>query len=174
MDTIVTAGPPKPSRVFLGLWQQITILDPELPADDFLLYAETWRRIREMEEAQASAKLQETLQKLVAGPITPAAEVKPVTYDCASAPIPDAAAAKSEAGKQSLVTRKRKLLETLEDLRARGVSLAEISAASSGLTLNDVLDALDRKPLPLPKLAALEKAAGKLNKEADAGGGEDS
>ena len=81
------------------------------------------------------------------------------------------AAARSAAGVSSLATRKRRALERLEAVRERGVSMADVAAAGSGLTLNDVLDAVARKPLPLPKLAALEKALAKLE-EADTGGGE--
>ena len=68
------------------------------------------------------------------------------------------AAAKSAAGVSGMVTRKRRALERLDAARERGISMADVVAAGPGLTLNDVLDALDRKPLPLPKLAALEKA----------------
>ena len=53
-------------------------------------------------------------------------------------------------------------LERLEAARERGVSMAGVAAAGSGLTLNDVLDAVARKPLPLPKLAALEKALARI------------
>ena len=94
-----------------------------------------------------------------------------VTYDCASAPMPEEAAkaaAKSAAGVSSLATRKRRALERLEAARGRGVALAVIADAGPGLTITDVMDALDRKPLPLPKLAALEKAMNRLE-----GGGSD-
>ena len=101
---------------------------------------------------------------------TPAPTNSPVavTYDCASAPMPDpeaaekAAAARSDAGKASMITRKRRALERLEAQRSAGVTLAEIAGAARGLTLSDVMDFLDRKPVPLPKLAALEKALNKL------------
>ena len=88
-----------------------------------------------------------------------------VTYDCASAPMTEEAAkaaAKSAAGVSSLATRKRRALERLEAVRERGISMADVVAAGPGLTLNDVLDALDRKPLPLPKLAALDKALARI------------
>lgn len=106
----------------------------------------------------------------------PSPQGEGIIYDCASAPMPDPAeaakaAARSAAGVSSLATRKRRALERLEAVRERGVSMADVAAAGSGLTLNDVLDAVARKPLPLPKLAALEKALTKLE-EADTGGGE--
>ena len=88
-------------------------------------------------------------------------------------PEPAAAAAavsKSDAAKAGMVTRKRRALEHLDALRARDVSMAEIVAAGEGLTINDVLDALARRPLPLPKLAALEKAMTKLEEAATNGG----
>lgn len=50
----------------------------------------------------------------------------------------------------------------LEALRARGVSMQTVAESAAGLTLNDVLDFLDRKPIQLPKLVALEKAMKKL------------
>ena len=102
----------------------------------------------------------------------PTEEPKAITYDCASAPMPEdvqeaarAAAAKSEAGKASMDTRKRRCLEALDAARAAGVTMAAIAEAGPGLTISDVMDALDRRPLPLPKLAALEKALVKLSGE---------
>ena len=88
-----------------------------------------------------------------------------ITYDCTSAPMTEEAAkaaARSAAGVSSLATRKRRALERLDAARERGISMADVVAAGSGLTLNDVLDAVTRNPLPLPKLAALEKALTKL------------
>ena len=113
------------------------------------------------------------------------------TYDCASAPMTEeseaawvAAAEEAEAkareaanrsagAKAGFATRKRNLTERLEDLRRRGVKMHEIAAAVNGLTITDVMDALEAKPMSPMKIQALEKAARKLE-EADAGGGEDS
>lgn len=111
------------------------------------------------------------------------------TYDCASAPMTDEAeaawaAAEAEAkareaanrsagAKAGFATRKRNLTERLEELRRRGVKMHEIAAAANGLTLTDVMDALEAKPMSPMKIQALEKACKKLE-EADAGGGEDS
>ena len=111
------------------------------------------------------------------------------TYDCASAPMTDEAeaawaAAEAEAkakeaanrsagAKAGVATRKRNLTEKLEDLRRRGVKMHEIAAAVNGLTITDVMDALEAKPMSPMKIQALEKACKKLE-EADAGGGEDS
>ena len=112
-----------------------------------------------------------------------------VTFDCASAPMTEEAeaawaAAEAEAkareaanrsagAKAGFATRKRNLTERLEDLRRRGVKMHEIAAAVNGLTITDVMDALEAKPMSPMKIQALEKACKKLE-EADAGGGEDS
>lgn len=101
-----------------------------------------------------------------------------VTYDCASAPMTEEAeaawaAAEAEAkakeaanrsagAKAGFATRKRNLTERLEDLRRRGVRLHEISAAQAGLSINDVMDALEAKPMSPMKIQALEKACKKL------------
>ena len=100
------------------------------------------------------------------------------TYDCASAPITDEAeaawaAAEAEAkareaanrsagAKAGVAKRKRNLTEKLEDLRRRGVKMHEIAAAVKGLTITDVMDALEAKPMSPMKIQALEKACRKL------------
>ena len=111
-----------------------------------------------------------------------------ITYDCASAPMTDEAeaawaAAEAEAkareaanrsagAKAGFATRKRNLTEKLEDLRRRGVKLHEIAwAAGNGLTINDVMDALEAKPMSPMKIQELEKACRKLE-EAEGSGGE--
>lgn len=83
------------------------------------------------------------------------------------------AANRSAGGKAGVATRRRNLTERLEELRRRGVKMHEIAAAEKGLTITDVMDALQAKPMSLMKIQALEKACRKLE-EADAGGGEDS
>ena len=186
----------KPSQVFLAIWQALTVADPEMPNDEFADAAEAWRQIVCLEEFHAEAQRQRAMQDALdaLGAVSPIAERSDsdtdgqegtggdtssgaaappspqgegITYDCASAPMPDPAeaakaAAMSAAGVSSLATRKRRALERLETVRERGISMADVVAAGPGLTLNDVLDALDRKPLPLPKLAALEKALARI------------
>ena len=189
--------------VFLEIWQWRAL---DMTPAEFSEAAEAWRQIVSLEEIYAAALRERSMQAMLdalgaesliaarskmdtngqegtgagtssAGPSgTPAPTGEGITYDCASAPMPDPAeaakaAARSAAGVSSLATRKRRALERLEAVRERGVSMADVAAAGSGLTLNDVLDAVARKPLPLPKLAALEKALTKLE-EADTGGGE--
>lgn len=185
-------GSVKASEVFLEVWQALTVTDPELPAESFARYAAVWRQIAQMEEIQAEAEWRQKTRDMLnaigarsplsgrsksdraeavddPGDPSPAAQddgLRPVTYDCASAPMPEPEeakkAAKVEAGKQSLITRKRNALERLDALRSVGVTMAEIAGQHDALTISDVMDAIDRKPLPLPKLAALEAAMGKV------------
>lgn len=49
----------RPSTVFLQLWQQMTVLDPEMPGEDFARYAETWAKIRDLERADRTWRLVE-------------------------------------------------------------------------------------------------------------------
>ena len=70
--------------------------------------------------------------------------------------------AKSAAAAAGMANRKRNDMARLEALRARGVSMQTVAESAAGLTLNDVLDFLDRKPIQLRKLVALEKAMKKL------------
>lgn len=102
------------------------------------------------------------------------------TYDCASAPMTEEAeeaeatareaANRSAGAKAGFATRKRNLTEKLEDLRRRGVKMHEIAAAENGLTINDVMDALEAKAMSPMKIQALERAVRKLE-EADGDGG---
>lgn len=173
------------SDVFLEIWQWRAL---DMTPAEFAEAAGAWRQIVSLEEIYAEAERRLAVEKFAAEPAvlvpvsdsdragadedpgdpSPAAQddsPRAVTYDCASAPMTEEAAkaaARSAAGVSSLATRKRRALERLEAVRERGISMADVVAAGPGLTLNDVLDALDRKPLPLPKLAALEKALAKL------------
>lgn len=70
--------------------------------------------------------------------------------------------AKSAAAAAGMANRKRNDMARLEALRARGVSMQTVAESAAGLTLNDVLDFMDRKPIQFPKLVALEKAMKKL------------
>lgn len=66
-----------------------------------------------------------------------------------------------EIGRKAYAARKANMREALDRVRASGVSMQSIADAS-GLSLNDVLDFLAAKPLPLPKIAKLGKGLGKL------------
>ena len=163
---------------------------------EFAEHVEAWRQIKSLEEIYAEAERQKALKYFwekfpawspimpaptVPGPVTceaadtssgadapPSPPGEGITYDCASAPMPDAAAKAQEAANRSagakagFATRKRNLTEKLEDLRRRGVKLHEISAAQSGLSISDVMDALEAKPMSPMKIQALERAVRKL------------
>lgn len=68
----------------------------------------------------------------------------------------------AEIGKKAIAARKQNDMARLEALRDRGVSMQDVADAAPDLQLYDVLRFLERKPIPLPKLAALEKALKKL------------
>lgn len=182
--------PAKPSEVFLKAIQALAIADPDMPGEEFKEYAEAWRQICHLEEIYAAAERKIRWENLLAewtpkagedqkGPGDPSPSAqddspKTVTYDCASAPMPDADEAKkarSDSARTAAINRKRNLLEKLDGLRAGGVTMAAIAGAAPGLTINDVMDALDRKPLALLKQQALERAAKKLE-EAELSGGD--
>lgn len=182
--------PAKPSEVFLRAIQALAIADPDMSIEEFKEYAEAWRQICHLEELYAAAERKIRWENLLAewnpktgedkkGPGDPSPSAqddspKAVTYDCSSAPMPDADEAKkarSDSARTAAINRKRNLLEKLDQLRAEGVTLAAIAGADHGLTINDVMDALARKPLALMKQQALERAVKKLE-EAELSGGD--
>ena len=104
---------------------------------------------------------------------TPSPQGEGLTYACSSAPMPDADEAKkarSDSARTAAINRKRNLLEKLDGLRAGGVTMAAIAGAAPGLSINDVMDALARKPLALLKQQALERAVKKLEEAGQDGG----
>ena len=179
--------PAKPSEVFLKAIQALAIADPEMPGTEFKEYAEAWRQICHLEELYAAAERKIRWENLLAEPTSgedkkgpgdpsPSAQddsPKTITYDCSSAPMPDADEAKkarADSARTAAINRKRNLLEKLDELRAGGVTLAAIAGADHGLTINDVMDALARKPLALMKQQALERAVKKLEEAGQDGG----
>ena len=179
--------PAKPSEVFLKAIQALAIADPDMPGTEFKEYAEAWRQICHLEELYAAAERKIRWENLLAdltpgedkkGPGDPSPSAqddspKAVTYDCASAPMPDADEAKkarSDSARTAAINRKRNLLEKLDGLRASGTTLAAIAGADHGLSINDVMDALARKPLALMKQQALERAVKKLEEAGQDGG----
>lgn len=176
----------KPSEVFLELWQWRAL---DQSPEKFAECAAAWRQIVSLEEIYAAAQVDDMVRKIADMPLVLTPAPKELTYDCASAPMTDEAeaawaAAEAEAkareaanrsagAKAGFATRKRNLTERLEDLRRRGVKMHEIAAAEKGLTITDVMDALEAKPMSPMKIQALEKAARKLE-EAEGSGGEDS
>lgn len=192
----------KPSEVFLELWQWRALdQSPEKFAECAAtwrqivsleeIYAAAQRRERfdavmahVMEDSSPAGGLvrDDGTPHPSAAP-TPSPQGEGLTYDCASAPMTEEAeeaeakareaANRSAGAKAGFATRKRNLTERLEDLRRRGVKMHEIAAAVNGLTISDVMDALEAKPMSPMKIQALEKAARKLE-EAEGSGGEDS
>ena len=74
--------------------------------------------------------------------------------------------AKSAAAAAGMATRKKNALEKLEWLRmAQNRTMADIVDADPKLTLNVLLDFINCKPIPLPQLAAIERAIKKLEAE---------
>lgn len=70
------------------------------------------------------------------------------------------------AGKASLATRKKNALEKVRWLRlAQNRTMTDIVEADPELSLNVLLDFIDCEPIPLPKLAAIERAVKKLEAE---------
>lgn len=71
----------------------------------------------------------------------------------------------SAIGKKAYAARLANLRQSVADVRSRGVSMQSLADAGEKLTLNDVLDFLEVKAIPLPKISALEKAVKKLEAE---------
>ena len=73
--------------------------------------------------------------------------------------------ARCAAAQQGFAARKANLREVMDKVRASGVSMQSVADAC-GLTLNDVLDFLEGKPMTIPKLAKLGKGLGELEGKA--------
>ena len=174
-------------------WRQIVSLEEiyaAAQADDFASRMGWWPLAR-IVPAPVACEAEDTSSGAAA---PPSPQGEGLTYDCASAPMTEEAeaawaAAEAEAkakeaanrsagAKAGVAKRKRNLTEKLEDLRRRGVKMHEIAAAVNGLTITDVMDALEAKPMSPLKIQALEKAARKLEErqlaEVECSGGEDS
>lgn len=132
-------------------------------------FMEAWAEIRRMETAGGASpsptcpaeSTPESVEKVHPDRVEKVHEDEPedvVQNEPSSGPDP----AKSAAAATGMANRKRNDMARLEALRARGVSMQTVAESAAGLTLNDVLDFLDRKPIQLPKLVALEKAMKKL------------
>lgn len=154
------------------VWHNVR--DSKLTEEELQRYLEAYhlaRRAQEKEEARKAAE-----EKFLAS-LTDPKWVHPVIPE-PDPPGPDAIteydqeAAKgkpgntSEHGAKSLATRKKKVLDAIDRHRAAGTSLQDVADAGRGLTLTDVMDAVEHRVLPLPKWAALEKAVAALDKRA--------
>ena len=195
----------KPSEVFLELWQWRAL---DQSPEKFAECAEAWRQIVSLEEIYAAAERRQALKdfwkKFPAwspimpaptepGPVTCAvedtssgAEAPPsppgegITYDCASAPMPEpeeVKKAEAETSKNAKYTGYMSRLknDTRERLlrmrKEKGLTVNDILAADTyGLRWSDVMDMLQAKPVPVPRWEALAKILDKYE-EADSGGG---
>ena len=164
-----------PSTVFLSLWRYWTkTCEQEDPAA-FLFLADTWAQIRELENEARWDGIRKAVGQFQQEPVVlaPADPATPVSgSDTPESPKRD----NSEIGKAAFATRKRKILETVDRLRAEGATLADIADGAKGLTLPMVMDAIDRKPLPVTTWTLIEKAVKKLEaskgvENAQGGGG---
>ena len=184
----------KPSDVFLELWQWKAL---DLTPEQFAECARAWRQIMSLEEIYAEAERQKVLKDFweiypawspimpaptVPGPVTceagdpgdpsPAAQddrPTPVTYDCASAPMPDAAEEgepepepesdpdASYTGYMSRIknTTRERLLRMRKD---KGLTINDVLDASGGkLYWRDVMDMIEAKPVHFNKWELLAK-----------------
>lgn len=148
------------------VWHNVR--DSKLTEEELRRYLEAYHLARQIEvEAQAAKEAErraiqeaEFEEFLRSAAILPAAPEQPE-------PEPGKKPGNDSAhGAKSLETRKNKVLDGIARHRAAGVSLQGIADAGRGLTLTDVMDAVERKVLPLPKWAALEKAVAALDKRA--------
>ena len=174
----------RPSEVFLRLWRWHATSCGDATAADFELCAEAWAEIRRMETKEAAEN--------TAGRASPAptertdsapepvsdSDTEADTSSTASGPPspqgegnPGRDAA--EIARKGFATRKQKAAEALDQLRAAGVALADIAAAAKGLTISEVMDALERKNLALPVWAKIEKAVAKLNAQREDADGQE-
>ena len=187
----------KPSEVFLELWQWRAL---DQSPEKFAECAAAWRQIVSLEEIYAAAQAKDLANRLVMeqarlvpAPVTFAeedtssgAEAPPsppgegITYDCASAPMPEpeeVKKAETETSKGAKYTGYMSRLKnaTRERLlrmrKEKGLTMNDILAADTyGLRWSDVMDMLQAKPVPLPRWEALAKILDKYE-EADSGGG---
>jgi len=164
----------KPSEIFLRLWQYRTATDEEATADDFVLCADIWVQIREMEtmakkpslliikdpvgqkEPETPSQLTETAE--MEETVAPASEV--ISED----PAPKKTHGKTTGegkGVTAWAVRKRAALGALAKARANGVTLASI-AFESGLSLSDVMALSNGAKMAAPIWSQLERGLRKL------------
>ena len=176
----------KPSDVFLELWRWRAL---DLTPEQFAECAGAWREIVHLEEIYSMAERERILRAQLAafesradegvGPYAGTIERSdsdtapgPVTYDCASAPMPDpepeavekfaeeAVEADPDAKYTGYMSRlKNETRERLLRLRKeQGLTVNDILAADTyGLRWSDVMDMIEAKPVPLPRWEALAK-----------------
>lgn len=189
----------KPSDVFLELWQWRAL---DMSLEQFAECAGVWREIVHLEELYAAAQRQQHMQAMLdaigagpliaQGPLVPAEKARTesdtepgaVTYDCASATMPDPAPEEVEKCAEEAVEAdpdakytgymsrlKNETRERLLRLRKeKGLTVNDILAADTyGLRWSDIMDMIEAKPVPLPRWEALAKILDQYE-EAQAGG----
>ena len=175
-ETAATTGIDLASVLAELIWHNVR--DSRLTEEELLRYLEAYhlaRRAQEEAETRKDATAQILDRWLTdpkwVHPVIP--EPEPPGPDAITEYDQEAAKGKpgntSAHGAKSLATRKKNVLDAIDRHRAAGVSLQGVADAGRGLTLTDVMDAVEHKVLPLPKWAALEKAVAALDKRAEEG-----
>ena len=165
----------KPSEIFLALVKDAADTQA-MTFERFQLLIDTWSQIRELEAMATAKKYTDKREKSTH---VPAEKVHADGAEKVHEPTPadgvqngppsaDADEAKRLQGQASLAARKKNVIAGIEAVRSAGRSIADIAEAGTGLTISDVMTMIERKPLPLPKLAAMEKAIRKLQTESAA------
>lgn len=141
------------------IWHNVR--DSQLTEEELRRYLEAYHLARRIQEEAAAAAAEAALAELERWP--------DIIQGTAAGPEPEPPAKPgntSSHGAKSLATRKKNVLDAIDRHRAAGVSLQDVADAGRGLTLTDVMDAVERKVLPRPKWTALEKAVAALDKRA--------
>lgn len=197
----------KPSDVFLELWQWKAL---DLTPEQFAECARAWRQIMSLEEIYAAAERQKVLKDFweihpswspivpaptAPGPVTcaaadtssgaaapPSPPGEGVTYDCASAPMPDAAEEDepepepesdpdaSYTGYMSRIknTTRERLLRMRKD---KELTINDVLDASGGkLYWRDVMDMIEAKPVHFNKWELLAKVLDGMEEDEPSGG----
>ncbi|MBR6115041.1 MAG: hypothetical protein IKQ10_07605 [Oscillospiraceae bacterium] len=165
----------KPSEIFLALLKDAADVQA-MSFERFQLLIDTWSQIRELEAMATAKKYADKREKSTRAPaekvradgVEKVHEDPPADGVQNGPPSADAAEAKRLQGRASLAARKKNVIAGIEAVRSAGRSIADIAEAGTGLTISDVMTMIERKPLPLPKLAAMEKAIRKLQTESAA------
>ncbi len=158
----------RPSEVFGALWRYWAI-KTDAGVEDFLLLAETWAQIRELEEIAARESRAEQYQKAAEAFAAYAARAAEDDARAdegkaapAAVPVSDSDTQPEEkpetAQKAAFAARKAADIERLEQLRAAGFTLQQIADAARGLTITEVTNALGRKKLSVTTWSKIEKA----------------
>lgn len=167
------------SEIFLALVKDAADAQA-MSFERFRLLIDTWAQIRELEAmatrvetakstpASGRKSTRVPAEKVHADDVEKVHEPTPADGVQNGPPAADADEAKRRQGQASLAARKKNVIAGIEAVRSAGRSIADIAEAGTGLTISDVMTMIERKPLPLPKLAAMEKAIRKLQTESAA------